>query len=178
MPATVAPAPADREIAVKTFRSHLEQLWSTGRPKRLGWECIEVDPMHIVVKLPARRPDGQVDQYFFRLGAIYYDAAPPTVELVRLDGEQWVHAENPSPWFPIIEPRPPWFGLHTHYQFPGGKTRQLVCFSFAAEFYQTNHSPQESEMWRQGRHTLAATLYRLAEVLEPPYYQRPSKVSP
>lgn len=134
--------------------------------------------MHAIVKLPAHRADGQTDFYYFRLGATYYDAAPPTVELVRPDGERWVHAENPSPWYPVIDPRPRWFGLHSAYAFPGGETRQLVCFSFAAEYYQTNHSPQETEMWQQGRHTLAATLYRLAEVLGPPHYQRPSRVVP
>ena len=56
----------------------------------LGWERIELDPMHVVVKLPAKRPTGQVDHYYFLLGAEYYDAAPPTVTLVKPD--DWTHA--------------------------------------------------------------------------------------
>lgn len=172
MAVTTAPSPADPEIAAATFDAHLDRLWATGRPARAGWELIRLDSLHTVVKLPAKRPGGEVDHYYFRLGAVYYDAAPPTVELVR-PGD-WAHAPHPSRWFPVIEPKPRWFGLHAAYGFPGGQSRQLVCFTFAAEYYMTSHSPNDSERWRQGRHTVAATLYRLAEVLAPPYYQRPS----
>jgi hypothetical protein len=166
------PSPADPEIAAATFEQHVRQLWETGRPDRLGWERSAVDPMHFVIKLPATRPNGQVDHYYFRLGAEFYDAAPPTVALVQPDA--WTIAPEPSRWFPVFEPKPSWFGLHSAYAWPDGTKRQLVCFTLAAEFYMTDHSPQASELWQQGRHTVAATLYRLAEVLSPPYYQRPS----
>jgi len=52
--------------------------------------------------------------------------------------------------------------------------RQLVCFTLGAEYYMTDHSPKETERWQQGRHTVAGTLFRLAEVLSPPYYKFPS----
>lgn len=171
MPVT-PPSPVDPEIAAKTFQQHLEGVWLTGRPDRLGWLRISLDPLHVVVKLPAKRPEGEVDHYYFMLGARYYDAAPPTVALVQPD--EWSLAPEPSRWFPLFNSRPRWFGLHSAYSWPDGSKRQLVCFTLAAEYYMTDHSPQDSERWQQGRHTVAATLNRLAEVLSPPYYQGPS----
>ena len=130
-----------------------------------------MDALHTVVRLPAKRVTGEVDHYHFRLGAEYYDAAPPTVALVLPDGVTFAPPNSrcyPSLSFPV------WFGLHSAYQFPSGQVRQLVCFSYTAEFYMTNHSPLDSQLWRQGVHTVAATLFRLAEILAPPHYQRPA----
>jgi hypothetical protein len=163
---------ANQEIAAATFKDHLDRLWSTGRPTRLGWVRNDVDAIHTVVILPAKRPSGEVDSYHFRLGAEYYDAAPPTVALVEPDGV--THPPDKSRWFPVIESKPDWFGLHAQYSWPDGQKRQLVCFTLSAEFYMTNHSPTESQEWKQGQHTVAATLYRLAEILSPKYYRRPA----
>jgi hypothetical protein len=164
---------ADPEIASVTFMEHLDRLWATGRPERLGWaRRDDVDKLHTIITLPAKRPTGEVDPYYFRLGAEYYDAAPPTVALVQPDGV--THAPEKSQWFPVLHAKPPWFGLHAAYPWPSGEKRQLVCFTLSAEFYMTDHSPKESEQWTQGRHTLAATLYRLAEILSPKYYRRPA----
>jgi hypothetical protein len=162
---------ADPEIAGATFKAHLDGLWSTGRPDRSGWVRNDVDLLHTVVTLPAKRPRGETDAYYFRLGAEYYDAAPPTVALVQPDGV--THPPQQSKWFPVLESLPGWFGLHAQYPWPGGSLRQLVCFTLSAEYYMTDHSPKESEEWKQGRHTVAATLNRLAEVLSPQYYRRP-----
>jgi hypothetical protein len=164
-------ARADPEIAAATFKNHLDQLWSTGRPARFGWARNDVGPLDTIVMLPAKRPGGEIDPYYFRLGAEYYDAAPPTVALVEPDGV--THPPQGTRWFPMLEGGPGWFGLHANYPWPSGPHRQLVCFTFAAEYYMTDHSPKESEEWRQGRHTVAATLFRLAEILSPKYYRRP-----
>ena len=162
---------ADAEIAAATFKQHLDQLWASGRPARLGWERSEIDSLHVMAKLPAKRASGAIDYYYFRLGAEYYDAAPPTVKLVQPDGH--TYAPNGSRWFPLFASTPSWFHLHATYPWPAG-AGQLVCFSFAAEYYMTDHSPKETERWEQGRHTVAATLSRLAEVLSPPFYREPS----
>jgi hypothetical protein len=162
---------SDTEIAAATFKCHMDLLWNTGRPSKLGWERTEVDPLHTVVKFRAKRSTGEVDYYFVRLGAEYYDAAPPTVAFVTDDGQ--THATLGNRWFPMIQPQP-WFQLHTAYNFGVSGIRQLVCFSFTAEFYLSNHSPTPSERWKQGRHTVAATLNRIAEALSPPHYQKPS----
>ena len=163
---------ADPEIAAATFKQHFDRLWTGGRPARLGWERIELDPMRVVVKLPAKRPTGEVDHYHFLLGADYYDAAPPTVALVKPD--DWTHAPGNSKWFPVLEKLPGWFGLHAECPWPDGTKRQLVCFSFTAEYYMTDHSPKDSERWQQGRHTVSATISRLAEILSPTYYRKPA----
>jgi len=170
------PSVADVEIAAAVFKEHLDQLWATGRPQRLGWEqiaTVPADPLHVVIKLPAKRPSGEIDSYFVSLGAEYYDAAPPTVAFVQPD--TWLQAVEPSLRFPKIEPRPSWFGLEAIHNFPNGAKKQLICFSFTAEYYMVEHSPTESQRWKQGRHTLAATLFRLAEVLAPPHYRGPTQ---
>ena len=164
---------ADKEIAAAIFKEHFEVLWRNGRPQKLGWERREIDPLHTLVTLPATRSTGEIDRYHFLLGAEYYDAWPPTVWLVSPDNLQ--HASHPSMWYPVFSQVPGWFNLHTTYPWPAPTPpKQLVCFSMNAEFYLTDHSPQESEKWRQGRHTLAMTLFRLAEVLGQPYYKGPS----
>ena len=172
----MCPGLADKEIAAAIFKEHLDQLWASGRPQRLGWEQIAIvppDPVHAVIKLPAKRVSGEIDTYYVRLGAEYYDAAPPTVAFVQPD--TWMQAVEPSRWFPKIEPKPSWFGLVAVHDFPGGVKKQLVCFSFTAEYYMVEHSPTESQRWKQGRHTLSATLFRLAEVLAQPFYRGPTK---
>jgi hypothetical protein len=163
---------ADPEIAALTFKTHLDELWATGRPDRLGWKRTDADSLHCVVSLPAKRPTGEIDTYRFRLGAEYYDAAPPTVTLVESDGV--TRPPQGSKWFPKLHNKPDWFGLHETYTYPTGPARQLVCFTMSAEYYMTDHSPKESEEWKQGEHTVAGTLYRLAEVLSPKHYQGPS----
>ena len=165
-------AKADPEVAAATLKEHLDRLWGTGRPERLGWARKNLDPLHWLVTLPALRPTGETDPYHFRLGAEYYDLAPPTVALVQPDGVS--HAVGKTRWFPVLEALPSWFGLHEKAGFPDGVQRQLVCFSMTAEYYMTNHNPKESEEWKQGQHNVAATLNRLAEILSPKYYRRPA----
>jgi hypothetical protein len=162
---------ADPEIAALTFKTHFDELWATGRPERLGWKQKEVDSLHRIISLPAKQPTGEIDMYHFRLGAEYYDAAPPTVTLVEPDGV--TRPSQASKWFPVFHQKPDWIGFHESYPYPGGPARQLICFTMSAEYYMTNHSPKESEVWKQGEHTVAGTLYRLAEVLSAKHYQRP-----
>ena len=76
------PALADAAIAAATFQAHLDGLWASGRPERLGWSRRQLDELHVLVTLPAKRPGGEADPFHFLLGADYYDAAPPTVRLV------------------------------------------------------------------------------------------------
>jgi hypothetical protein len=170
---------ADPEVAAAVFAQHLNAFWSTGRPQALGMERIIIDSLRSVIGLTARRASGKTDRYFVLLGAEYYDAYPPTVMFVRpSDAGDWLEAKHGTVWYPLIKfpPQPPpWFQLHPAQQIEGyGQPRQLVCFSFTAEYYMTNHRPTETQTWVQGRHTVAATLNRLQEVLLPPLYQEPS----
>jgi len=160
-------ARVDPEIAAATLKQHVEDLWATGRPAQHGWEYVWLDSLQLTVKMPAHRQDGGIDHYHIRLGGEYYDAGPPTVSII--DPATGQHALKNSKWFPRLKP-PHWFGLHDAYSFPGQGTRQLVCFSGTAEYYLTNHSPKETEKWKQGRHTIALTLNRLQEILSPPHY--------
>ena len=139
------PSLADAEIASATFRLHLDQLWAAGRPSRLGWGRIDLDPLHTIVALPAERSDGQRDWYFLRLGAEYYDAAPPTAAFV--DPSDWTEVGDGNRWFPVLENLPPWIGLHGAYGYPSGGSRQLICCSVVAQFYMTDHSPKATEIW-------------------------------
>jgi hypothetical protein len=172
-------AKADPEVAAATFAEHLDAFWSTGRPQALGMERTKIDSLHSVVSLSAKRSIAKTDRYFVLLGAEYYDAYPPTVMFVQpIEPDGWLEAKNRTVWYPTIKfpPQPPpWFLLHSAQQIEGySQPRQLVCFSFTAEYYMTNHNPTETQKWVQGRHTVAATLNRLQEVLLPPLYQEPS----
>ena len=150
------PTLADPEIAAATFTLHLAQLWASGRVTRLGWGRTPVNKLCEVIKLPATRPTGEVDPYYVRLGAEYYDAAPPAVALVCPD--TWEPAPCQVAMVSKIGEAAELVRSARHAcRYPDGQTRQLVCFSFTAEYYMTDHSPNESELWQQGRHTVAAT---------------------
>jgi hypothetical protein len=142
-----------------------------GAPEKLGWILSRPDSLTAIVELPGRRADGIVDSYFVRVGADHYGPHPPTVNLVEPQSLELAVAG--SPWWPRLESLPTWFGLHNSYPFPDGTHRQLVCFSFSADYYITNHNPKPTETWQQGRHTVAASLYRLHEVFGPAYYRGP-----
>jgi hypothetical protein len=116
-----------------------------------------------------------------KLGTEHYDVFPPTTMIVTPEAG-WPRARAGSPWWPQLTP-PSWFGLHDTYQYAADGERpafegQLVCFSMTAEYYISGHNPTENQKWVQGRHTVAATLTRLAEVLSPPHYGGPSAPRP
>lgn len=161
----------DPEVAARMFARDLGATWASGRPDELGWALSQPNALTAVVELPGRRADGTVDPYFVRLGADHYGPHPPKVNLVVPESLDLAVAG--SPWWPRLEGLPTWFGLHNSYPFPDGIHRQLVCFSFSADYYTTNHNPKPTEAWQQGRHTVAASLYRLHEILGPAYYRGP-----
>lgn len=172
--------PVDPEVAARTFQRHLDTYWANRGLDSTGWSRTAVDELHTVVSIPARRPDGATEPYFIRLGAEYYDPFPPTVMFVA-GTSGWPRARVGTTWWPQLSP-PGWFALHDSrtYTGPGGQSfeGQLVCFSMTAEYYMSDHSPTENQRWRQGRHTVVATLSRLAEVLGPPHYTGPSAPRP
>jgi hypothetical protein len=169
------PAKVDAEIAASTFAAHLDDFFAHGRGRRPGWQRIDLDRLRCVVRVPATRPEGTVDHYFVMLGAAYYPVWPPTVAFVCRDGEAWIEATPGSRFWPQQDNSPGFsFHLHEAYQYGDGTTRQLVCFSHSFDYYISGHGPTEEERWRNGLHTLTATLSRLAEVLRAPNYKGPS----
>jgi hypothetical protein len=171
-----APVKVDAEVAAEKFKFDLE--WLCGdRARQLGLRLMKQEPMYAVLRIPAVRADRQQDDYYLRLGAEYYDKWPPTAAFVR--PEAWELAAPGTRWFPAIQCQGiNWFGLHAPYSTVHNGSNiylpQLLCFTFTAEYYMVPHSPPEDSVWRQGYHTLAATLSRLAEVLQQPHYLRPS----
>ena len=162
----------DPEVAKVAFARDLTRLWSSGRPDGLGWQRTDLDSLTTVVQMPGRLQGGERHDYYVRLDGSYYDAHPPRVTFVAPDA--WTEAAGGSRWLPTIEAPPPWFALHPTYDYPDGTRRQLVCFSHNLDYYLSSHSPQPTEIWVQGRHTLAAPLSRVHEMLGPPYYRGPS----
>jgi hypothetical protein len=169
--------PADSEVGARTFNAHLDTYWRNRACDDRGWTRTAVDDLHTVVAIPGVRAGGGADDYYFRLGAEYYDAYPPTVLLVA-PTEGWPRARAGTPWWPVINP-PGWCALHDTYQYADEQGRplfegQLICFSMTAEYYMSNHGPTDSQRWTPGRHTVAATLSRLGQILSPPHYGGPS----
>jgi hypothetical protein len=128
--------------------------------------------MHAVVAVTGSRPDGQSDVYYVKLGAEYYDTYPPTTSFVcpsrpaAADAPGrggWPEAPAGSRWLPDVQ-NLPWLAVHSGYtNFADGKARQLVCCSMTY-----------GQQWRQGRHTLAATLNRIHDALNSPSYRGPA----
>lgn len=170
------PVRVDEEVAAEKFKRDLEWL-SGDRTRQLGLQLVQQDRLSATISIPAVRANGQLDLYYVRLGAEYYDKWPPTVAFVKAD--TWELAGAGSRWLPTIQCQGiNWFGLHVPYNvLHNGRALylpQLVCFTFTAEYYMVPHSPPEDSIWQQGRHTLTATLSRLAEVLQHPHYRGPS----
>ncbi len=173
--------PSDPEIAARTFGSHLDTYWCNSGRDEKGWSRVTTDDLHTVVTIPARRADGGTDEYYVRLGAEYYDTYPPTV-LIVVPKSGWPRARAGTPWWPLVT-SPNWCALHDSYQYCDAQGQrlfegQLVCFSMTAEYYMSNHGPTEAQRWTPGRHTVAATLSRLGEILSPPHYGGPSAPRP
>jgi len=161
------PEIADEEIASLKLARDIESLKKTSGPSRHGWEFRQVSNMHWIVRMFGTRKNGQRDEYWVKLGAEYYDAAGPTVLFVDPDGKE---VKGLSPWLPKLNPRPSWIAIH-----PDRNNKvhigQLVCFSFNA-FYEFTHSPPHEDLrWKQGVHTVAATLYSLQKALSQEHYE-------
>jgi hypothetical protein len=167
------PARVDPEVAAATFAEHLDTYWRSGRPDELGITRRTVDALHELIGFTAVRPDGARDPYFVILGAEFYDMWPTTVAFV--DPAELKPAPAGSQWWPRLRQNPPWLGLHNTYQFRAdGGSAQMVCFSFTAEYYRSEHTATADIVWRQGYHTVAATIAHIAEFLQQPYYEAPS----
>lgn len=167
------PVKVDEEVAAEKFKQDLE--WLCGdRATQLGLRLIKRERIYAVVRIPGVRADRQEDDYYVRLGAEYYDKWPPTAAFVKPG--TWDLAAPGTRWFPSIQCQGiDWFGLHAPYRANHNGAiihlPQLLCFTFTAEYYMVPHSPPEGSVWKQGHHTLAATLSRLAEVLQHPHYR-------
>lgn len=177
------PAVADAEIAAAVFGAHLARVEASEQARASGWTFTRLDPLHVVVGLAASRPDGRRDDFFVKLGGEYYDAYPPTTSFVRPPsaptgdrpaGGGWVVAPPGSRWLPVVNGLD-WLAIHAVYSgYADGVPRQLVCCSMTFEYYITNHSPTPGQHWRQGRHTLGATLNRIQDALDSAHYQGPA----
>lgn len=172
---------ADPEVAAATLEEHLDRYWAGGRPDALGITRQRLDALVWVVRLQGERATGEIDPYYLWVDGRYYDLYPVDVRFVEPPGEEpgqqwgWPDAKADGPWWPTLAESPPWLGLHATYNFQEEQTiEQLICFSMTAGYYRSSHSPQEHERWRQGRHTVAATLNRLHEILHPPFYAGPA----
>ena len=167
-----APVNVDAEVAAEKFKGDLDWLGGD-RARQLGLRLVKQEPMSAIIRIPGIRADASEDDYYVRLGAEYYDKWPPTAAFVK--PESWELASAGSRWIPGIQCQGiTWFGLHVPYSSGSVTLPQLLCFTFTAEYYMVPHSPSEDSVWKQGHHTLTATLTRLAEVLRQPHYKGPA----
>jgi hypothetical protein len=162
----------DPDVAAATFARDLAHLWASGWPERYGWQRTHIDDLTEIIEMPARLRESTRDPYYLKLHASHYDAHP--VQVTFVEHVTWTTAAGDSRWFPRLENVPSWFGLHATYDYQDGSKRQLICFSFNLDFYLSNHSATDTQVWRQGRHTVAATLHRLHEILGPQHYRGPA----
>lgn len=168
---------ADPKLAAATLHQHLDALWSSGKPEAEGWRRFRLDPLRWIVVMPATGPEGDSTHFFVRLDGRRYDQWPPEVQFV--DPHDWQPVSS-GRWWPITDPladpaRPLWFGLLETHDFHDGDPRPLVCFPHALGWYEADHVSTAEVRWVQGKHTVAATLSRLAEILSPAYFRGPAR---
>ncbi|MGW1271850.1 hypothetical protein [Streptomyces sp. NPDC002491] len=174
-----SPSPADPQIAAAVFAEHVERARTGELARRHGWKFTRLGPLHVVVEMTARRAAGG-DRFWVKLGAEYYDLHPPTTVFVCPPDpvhdvsapSAWAPAPPDSRWLPVLDGLP-WFAVHGAYSLPDGPG-QLVCCSMTFGYYVTGHSPTAGQQWRQGHHTLVATLSRIQDALDSPSYRGPS----
>jgi len=172
-----APSAADVEIAAAVLADHVERAQASEVARQHGWTFTWLDPLHVVVEVRPERTAGNGGHFFVKLGAEYYDLHPPTTTFVcppepgadTSTSSAWSPAPSDSRWFPVLEPLP-WFAVHGAYSFADGPG-QLVCCSMTFEYYITGHNPTAGQQWRQGQHTLVATLSRIQDALDSPNYR-------
>lgn len=176
------PTSADAEIAAAVLASHVARVSASAQARAHGWTFTQLDPLHVVVTVVGMRPTGEMDDYYVKLGAEFYDLHPPATSFVvppHGDATTWCDARQSSRWFPQVEALP-WFAVHDRYQckLPGNAAyaspRQLVCCSMTFEYYISDHAPTDGQRWQQGRHTLGATLNRIHDALNSANYKGPS----
>lgn len=172
--AAVIPA---HTLARAAAEAHLEKIGP--RLSEWGWQTTWVGEVQLRVDATGIRADRQIDPYVVDLDFSTYDIEPPRVQFVLPDP----YGQRPSitsRWWPRFDGTPPFeFALHHEYLYDNGtRSGQLVCFSHSRDYYKSDHSPQPSQRWQQGKHTVAATLTRLRHVLTAPYYQGPSGADP
>ena len=161
------PALADPEIAAAKLTRDIEQVRGTSSAKRNEWDFRRKSDLYWMVRMFARRRDGGKDEYWIQLGAEFYDVAGPTVLFVDPEGNE---VKGNSPWLPKLNPRPSWFCVHPDRDNKIHKG-QLICFSYNA-YYEFTHNPApEHQRWKQGEHTVAATLYALQQALSEEHYE-------
>ena len=173
-----SPSPADPQITAAVFADHVKRAQAGELARHHGWTFTWLDPLHVVVEIgPGRAADGG-DRFHVKVGAEYYDLHPPTAVFVCPPGAApdasapvWSTAPPGSRWLPVLEPLP-WFAIHGAYPFADGPG-QLVCCSMTFDYYVTGHSPTAGQQWRQGHHTLVATLSRIQDALDSPNYRGP-----
>lgn len=166
-----------RALARQAADAHLTVL--APRLAAWRWATSWVDDVRLRLDAFGVRTDGKQDPYVVDLDFETYDVEPPRVRFVLPEP----YGGRPSPsshWWPRFEGAAPLeFALHHDYPYGGGALHdQLVCFSHSRDYYRSGHNPTEAQRWQQGRHTVAATVTRLHQLLTSPYYQGPSGADP
>ncbi len=179
------PAPADPEIAAVVFEAHLKAGLNGSLASSYCWSVTRLSPLSAVIHLTAVTTAGERHPYHVLLGADYYDLYPPQAAFVippivvaEVSTSAWRQAREGSRWLPTVDPAKLNSELAIHasyaYETEGNQQRQLICSSMNFDYYITNHTPTETQKWRQGRHTLVALLSRLSDALTGDSYRGPA----
>lgn len=181
----IVPALADPEIAAAVFEAHLTAGMRGSLASRYGWSATRLSALSAVVTLTAVTTTGERHPYYVLLGADCYDLYPPQAAFVIPPGDAanaskpaWTPAREQSRWLPTVDPAKLNSELQIHasytYEVEGNLQRQLICSSMSFDYYITNHTPTDTQRWRQGRHTLVALLSRLSDALTGDSYLGPA----
>jgi len=167
-------SPVARALARAATARDVVRLREHEDTKRYGW-TVEYDGDVLVTVIlratSAHSAPGDHDLSAVTLDCDSYDVWPPEVKFVNPESRSYVVGADVSA-LPVVL-GVSGFAIHPAFTgfYDSRRTDQLVCFSFARGYYDSNHTPTERERWQQGRHWLYSTVRYIARALQPPYYQ-------
>lgn len=153
---------ADPHAGAAKFAEHLARILAGRSLNDLGWK----NPNALTLVIPAVAHNG--DEYTVKLDFRYYAEWPPSVtfvnpETLQFDGDADLY------WVPKVEGDS---GFHLHPKYNDANfSGQLVCCSFAAEFYLMLHPVNPEHVWDCERFNFAATIHRINRALSSSYYK-------
>lgn len=163
------PSPVNRALAVSAVEEFFAAEKWRRRMAEYGWAFAMIDPLTLVVSVPARPVKGGADVFTLRLACDYYPTHPPDVRFVN---PRTFEYDPSADLRHVANLQAPYCYVHTSYgyQHPYKYGPQLVCSSMTLGYYFSNHNPTEDQAWDPRRHDIGSTVYTVHRALHSPQY--------
>lgn len=165
----ILPSPVNRTFAIVAVEDFFaDERWQR-MISRYGWVISMIDPLTLIVSMPARMINGVIDVYTLRLACDFYPTHPPDVMFVNPSTFEHDVALDKGH---VANLQAPYCYVHASYSYqpPYKYGPQLVCSSMTLGYYFSNHTPTPDQAWQPGRHTVGNTIYTVHRALHSEQY--------